>query len=65
VVLRHGSVTPARVWELVQQLEEPTLITAVGGILDEQRKAAQARADALAAELAKVQAELEALPRKQ
>jgi hypothetical protein len=65
VVLRHGSVSPARVWELVQQLEEPTLITAVGGILDEQRKAAQARADALAAELAKVQAELEALPRKQ
>lgn len=65
VVLRHGSVSPARVWDLVRQLEEPTLITAVGGILDEQRKAAQARADALAAELAKVQAELEALPRKQ
>ncbi len=65
VVLRHGSVSPARVWDLVRQLEEPTLITAVGGILDEQRQAAQARADALAAELAKVQAELEALPRKQ
>lgn len=65
VVLRHGSVSPARVWDLVRQLEEPTLITAVGGILDEQRKVAQARADALAAELAKVQAELEALPRKQ
>jgi hypothetical protein len=63
VVLRSGSVSPARVWDLVRQLEEPTLIAAVGGILDEQRKAAQARADALTAELAKVQAELEALPR--
>jgi len=62
VVLRQGSVSPARVWELVRQLEEPTLITAVGEILDEQRKAAQARADALAAELATVRAELEALP---
>ena len=65
VVLRHGSVSPARVWELVKQLDEPTLITAVGGILDEQRKAAQARADALATELAKVRAELEALPNSQ
>lgn len=63
VVLRSGSVSPARVWELVRQLEDPTLITAVGGILDEQRKAAQARADSLAAELAQVRAELEALPR--
>ena len=65
VVLRSGSVSPARVWDLVRQLEDPTLITAVGGILDEQRKAAQARADALAAELAQVRAELEALPRNQ
>lgn len=63
VVLRHGSVSPARVWDLVRQLDEPTLSTAVGGILDEQRKATQARADVLAAELAQVRAELAALPK--
>jgi hypothetical protein len=43
-------------------LEDETLTRAVGGILDEQRKATQARADALASELARVQAELEELP---
>jgi len=62
VVLRSGSVAPARVWELVRQLDEETLTSTVGGILDEQRRSAQARADALAAELAQVRAELEALP---
>jgi hypothetical protein len=65
VVLRSGSVSPARVWELVGQLADETLITAVGGILDEHRKAAQARADALATELAQDRAELEALPSNQ
>jgi hypothetical protein len=62
VVLRSGSVTPARVWELVRMLDDETLIRAVGTVLDDQRKAAQARADALATELAEVRAELEALP---
>jgi len=62
VVLRSGSVIPARVWELVRMLDDETLIRAVGTVLDDQRKAAQARADALATELAEVRAELEALP---
>jgi hypothetical protein len=62
VVLRSGSVGPARVWELVRILDDQTLIRAVGTVLDDQRKAAQARADALATELAEVRAELEALP---
>jgi hypothetical protein len=62
VVLRSGSVGPARVWELVRMLDDETLIRAVGSVLDDQRKAAQARADALATELAEVRAELEALP---
>ena len=62
VVLRSGTVSPARVWELVQQLDDETLTRTVGGVLDDQRRAAQARADALAAELAQVRAELEALP---
>ena len=43
-------------------LEDETLTRAVGTILDDQRKAAMARADQLTAELAQVRAELEALP---
>jgi len=62
VVVRAGSVSGARVWELVRLLEDETLSRAVGQILDEQRKATQARADALASELARVRAELEELP---
>jgi len=62
VALRSGSVAPARVWELVRLLENEALTKAVGSILEDQRKAAQARADSLAAELAQVQAELDALP---
>lgn len=62
VVLRSGSVSPARVWELVRQLDDETLTRTVSGILDDQRRSAQARADALTAELAQVRAELDALP---
>lgn len=62
VMVRNGSVPPARVWELVGMLGDETLSRAVGTVLDEQRQAAQSRADALAAELAAVQAELAALP---
>jgi hypothetical protein len=62
VVLRSGSVSPARVWDLVGMLDDETLTRAVGTILDDQRKAAMARADQLTAELAQVRAELEALP---
>jgi hypothetical protein len=62
VVLRSGSVSPARVWELVGMLDDQTLTRAVGTILDDQRKAALARADQLTAELAQVRAELDALP---
>lgn len=62
VVVRHGSVAPTRVWELVGLLGDETLSRAVGTVLDEQRQAARSRADALAAELAAVQAELAELP---
>lgn len=62
MALRAGAVSPARVWELVQLLENETLTKAVGAILGEQRAAASARAEALAAELAAVRAELDALP---
>ena len=62
VVVRNGSVPPARIWELVGMLGDETLSRAVGTVLDEQRQAAQSRADALAAELAAVRAELAELP---
>jgi len=62
VTLRSGSVSPARVWELVRLLDNDTLTRAIGSILDEQRAATQARADALAAELEHVRAELADLP---
>ena len=62
VALRSGSISPARVWELVLGLDDATLTRAVGAILDEQRNAARARAEALTAELARVQAQLAALP---
>ncbi len=62
VAAKSAAVSPARVWDLVQALENEALSRAVGAILDEQRSAAQARARALASELAAVQAELQALP---
>ncbi len=60
--VKSAAVSAARVWELVQTLDNEPLSRAVGAILEEQRSAAQARADALASELAAVQAELQALP---
>jgi hypothetical protein len=62
VAVKSAVVPPARVWQLVQTLDNDDLNRAVGAILEEHRTAAQARADALASELAAVQAELEALP---
>ena len=62
VAVRSAVVSPARVWEFVRLLDNEALSQAVGSILDEQRTAAQARADALTAELAQVRAELDALP---
>ncbi len=62
IAVKSAAVSPARVWQLVQTLDNDALSRAVGAILDEQRAAAQARADALASELAAVQAELRALP---
>ncbi len=62
VAVKSAAVSPARVWQLVQTLDNEDLNRAVGAILEEHRWAAQARADALASELAAVQAELQALP---
>ncbi len=62
VLIRAAAVPSARVWELVRALDDEGLTRAVGNVLDEQRQAAQARADTLTAELEQVRAELKALP---
>lgn len=62
VCLKATPVSPARVWEIVKTLGEPRLTALVDSLLAEHRKATQARADALARELAAVRAELRAYP---
>ncbi|MBM9467349.1 hypothetical protein [Nakamurella leprariae] len=62
-VIRTEPAVPARVWELVTALGHPALSEAVAAVLDEHRRATQARAAALEAELQAVRAELDQLPR--
>jgi len=62
VAVKSTPVQAARVWELVKQLDNELLTTTVGGILEEHRRSTQARADALAAQLDAVRAELDSLP---
>ena len=59
VAVRSRPVSPARVAEIARQLGEPALIAAVDRLLEDNRRVVQARAQALADELAKVQAELD------
>jgi hypothetical protein len=61
--IRNEPAAPARVWELVTALGHPGLSEAVAAVLDEHRRATQARAAALEAELQAVRAELDQLPR--
>lgn len=60
--VRPTPIPPTRVWEIVQSLGEPKLTTMVQSLLDDHRRATQARADALAAELSALQAELKSFP---
>ncbi len=62
VAVRATPVPPARVAEIAGQLGEPRLIEVVTDLLAEHRRTVQAKADALAAELAAVRAELESYP---
>lgn len=62
-VVKAATVPAARLWDMVQLLDSPPLAEAVRTHLDEQRRVAGERAERLRAELAAVQAELEALPR--
>ena len=62
VAVRPTSIPPSRVWEIVQSLAEPKLTALVQTLLDDHRRSTQARADALAAELSVLQAELKSFP---
>ncbi|SDO22633.1 hypothetical protein SAMN04515671_0213 [Nakamurella panacisegetis] len=62
VAVRPTVVAPSRVWEIVQSLGEPKLTELVQTLLDDHRRSTQARADALAAELSALQAELSSFP---
>lgn len=65
VAVRSTPVSPARVWELIDQLDNELLRSTVGAILSEHRRITQDRADALIAELKAVRAELDSLPPQQ
>jgi len=65
VAVKSTPVQAARVWELVRQLDNELLTSTVGAILEEHRRTTQARADALAAQLEAVRAELDSLPPQQ
>ena len=60
--VRPTVIPPSRVWELVQSLGEPKLTELVQSLLDDHRRTTQARADALAAQLSALQAELNSFP---
>lgn len=61
-VVRPTAIPLTRVWELVQSLGEPELSDLVRALLDEHRHSTQVRADALAAQLSALQAELRSFP---
>lgn len=61
-VVRSSPISPARAWEFVQQLDNAALTEAVSGLLVEHRRITAAKAEALAGELARLQAELAELP---
>jgi hypothetical protein len=62
VAVRSTTVAASRVWDIVQTLGDEKLSAAVRSVLDEHRRAAQAKADALSAQLLAVQAELAGYP---
>ena len=62
VAVRSTSIPPTRVWEIVQSLGEPKLTTLVQNLLDDHRRSTQSKADALAAQLSALQAELRTFP---
>lgn len=62
VAVRTTPVSAGQVWQLVESLDSPALITAVRGVLDENRRRAEQRAAALADELAAIRAELDRYP---
>jgi len=60
--IRPTTISPTRVWEIVQSLGDPELGELVQSHLHDHRRSIQARADAVAAELSALQAELKSYP---
>ena len=60
--VRPTVVAPSRVWEIVESLGEDKVSSVVKSLLDDHRRATQARADALAAQLSLLQDELRLFP---
>ncbi len=63
-VVRSTAVLPLRVWEIVQSLGNEALTRTVQTHLEDHRRSTERRAEALAAELAGVRAELASLPKE-
>ncbi len=64
VAVRPTSIPPTRVWEIVQSLGEPKLTSLVQNLLEDHRRSTQAKADALAAQLSALEAELRTFPQE-
>ena len=60
--VRPTVVPPSRVWEIVESLGDEKVSGVVKGLLDDHRRATQARADALSAQLSLLQDELRLFP---
>ena len=60
--VRPTVVPPSRVWEIVDSLGDQKASSVVKSLLDDHRRATQARADALAAQLSLLQDELDSFP---
>ena len=60
--VRPTVVPPSAVWDIVRSLGEPRLTEVVRSLLEDHRRSTQARADALAAELSALRAELSSFP---
>lgn len=60
--VRPTVVPPSRVWEIVESLGEEKVSSVVKSLLDDHRRATQARADALSAQLSLLQDELRLFP---
>ncbi len=62
IAVRPTVVAPSRVWDIVESLGDEKLSSVVRSLLDDHRRATQARADSLVAQLSLLQDELKSFP---